>query len=297
MKLTLFSGESNRYRKRITLRIFYVAVIFFIPLLLFGFIQKKLLADNLFVRAMNAPAHWFSSFKSSLTASFKNYLMLVDVKKNNQNLLEERDVLMAQNRLLIGKIDLLEDVVKGTARLNLTHNLLLAANVIGYDVMGAVKTALLDVGLEHGVSEEQMVVSGDGLVGRVTRAYPRSSEVLLLCDPHFAVDVVNERTGSRMMVTGLTENRLKGNRYPFLSHAEFVERGSEIRVGDELMTSGMGGLYPARIPVGKVVEVKSGVDQMVDRLLVQPVVDFAKVRRFFVVLPLEAGVATSQVVP
>lgn len=106
----------------------------------------------------------------------------------------------------------------------------------------------VDVGEQNGVQAGRAVVDNSGVVGQVTRTYPYLSEVTLVTDKNSVVPVQVVRNGLRAVVFG------SGN----LSELElrYQPVDVDIQVGDELVTSGIDGTYPAALPVAKVIRVE-----------------------------------------
>lgn len=137
------------------------------------------------------------------------------------------------------------------------------ARVLSFDPYAESQAIWIDAGSLKGVTIDGPVVTPDGLVGRVIKVFPKMSEILLVADPHFSVDTLNQRTRVRGLVVGSGRGaRLK--RLPLLSHLEFLKLGDEMKPGDLLLTSGESRIYPAGIAVGRVMK----------DLLVLPQVDF-----------------------
>ena len=136
-----------------------------------------------------------------------------------------------------------------------------SARVVGDSGGPFVRTLMLNAGGEDGVRKGEAVVNGDGLVGRVVEAGNRSSRVLLLTDLNSRVPVVLEQSRLRAVLEGDNTNVL---RLSFLTDLD------EIEIGDRVMTSGHGGIFPAGIPVGAVAAIEG------DNVWVAPLVAFGK---------------------
>ena len=109
---------------------------------------------------------------------------------------------------------------------------------------------VLDRGLQHGVLAGQPVIDAHGVAGQVTRVMPLSCEVTLVTDRQAVVPVSVQRTGQRSVAFG---GALSGE-----LELRFLSGGSDLRPGDELVTSGLDGVFPTGIPVGKVSRVEPG---------------------------------------
>jgi len=109
------------------------------------------------------------------------------------------------------------------------------------------RRVVIDRGSNHGVRVGLAVVATNGLVGQVTRVQPLVSEVTLLTHEGMRVPVQVPRTGVRGILWGQGEE--------WLALRDVL---GEVRVaeGDEVVTSGLDGLYPPGIPVGRVVRIE-----------------------------------------
>lgn len=130
-------------------------------------------------------------------------------------------------------------------------------------------TVALDKGTDDGVMNGQPVVAGDGLVGRVVDVSRRRATVLLLTDPQSGVSVRLEGTNQ----PGVANGRAGGD----LLRLEAVPPDVRVRKGDLVFTSGLNiSIYPAGIPVGRVVEVRRIPGAIEQTILVRPVVDVGR---------------------
>ncbi|PLZ02337.1 rod shape-determining protein MreC [Burkholderia sp. WAC0059] len=107
-------------------------------------------------------------------------------------------------------------------------------------------------GSQQGIRNGAPVVSEDGVVGQVTRVFPMQSEVTLLTDKDQAVPVEVLRTGLRSVIYGTAQGDLLDLR--------FVPISADVVAGDELVTSGLDGVYPPGLPVAKVLRVDKQAD-------------------------------------
>ncbi|HEV3105844.1 MAG TPA: rod shape-determining protein MreC [Trinickia sp.] len=118
-------------------------------------------------------------------------------------------------------------------------------------------------GSQQGVQNGSPVVSEDGMIGQVTRVFPMQSEVTLLTDKDQAVPVEVVRTGLRSIVYGTPHGDMLELR--------FVPTSADLVAGDELVTSGLDGVYPQGLPVAKVVRVDKQADTAFARVVCVPV--------------------------
>ncbi len=139
------------------------------------------------------------------------------------------------------------------------------ARVIGVD-LGAYRYRLtLNMGARDGVKPGQPVIDAHGVMGQIKEVLPSTSVVMLITDPAHAIPVVIERTGLRTIAYGSRE----GDQ---LSLPD-IPLAADVRVGDQLLTSGVGGRFPPGFPVGEVRHVAPAATGMFQVALAQPAAD------------------------
>jgi len=161
---------------------------------------------------------------------------------------------------------------------------ILAVQVVSEDPFLASKSLMIDAGQIQGVKSNDVVVSSDGLVGRVLKVFATSSQVMLITDPHFRVDAMSVKSNNRIILRGVDSDLLWGQGYPFLTQTEYLLHAQSFENGEELVTSGFGGIYPAGIPVGKIMDIKPKSSGLFSEAEVLPAVDFMKKTSLYVVL-------------
>jgi rod shape-determining protein MreC len=124
----------------------------------------------------------------------------------------------------------------------------LAAEVVSVELDSLRQRLLINRGSRNGVFKGQAVLSDDGLLGQTTRVGPWSSEIILITDPEHAVPVQIERTGLRTIAVGAGSD-------PTLE-LPYLPANADIQQGDLLLTSGLGGVFPAGFPVARVTDVR-----------------------------------------
>lgn len=227
-----------------------------------------------FFLGLSAPIQWVGhEIADAVSSVLEEYVYLVDVGRDNDQLRREnarlRDDLRRlraeaeENRRLRGLLGLRASVVADT----------IAAEVIARDISPVFRVTRirLDRGERDLVRAGMPVVAAEGLVGHVRRAFGHYADVMLVVDRESAVDVVVRRTGARGMLRGTGES----DRY--LSHIQFLERDDDVRVGDEVYTSGLGQRFPAGILVGHVTDVTRRDYGLYQQAVVTPSVDFSDI--------------------
>lgn len=130
---------------------------------------------------------------------------------------------------------------------------LVSCEVIGRDSTGWWQTIRLDKGAEAGVAEGRAVITPDGLIGRTVGVSGHTADVLLLSDLSCKVSVRLARSGVFGVMEGLGG---KPDEQP-ACRMNYISRTADVQEGDEVVTSGMGGVFPKGLLVGRVVRVEA----------------------------------------
>ena len=156
----------------------------------------------------------------------------------------------------------------------------LAAEVL-YDARDPyTRKVVIDQGRSQGVTLGSPVIDERGVVGQVTRVYPATAEVTLVTDKDAAVPVVKVRTQHRGVAYGLPQTTGMELR--------FMAGNADVQAGDELQTSGLDGIYPAGVPVAKVVSVERRADSAFARIVLQPLAQPDSSRHVLLLQPMSA---------
>ncbi len=156
---------------------------------------------------------------------------------------------------------------------------LIPSEVIARDVSGWWQTLRIGVGRRDGVRENLAVLTADGLAGRTWDASATTAEVLLISDPTCRVSARLPRSGELGVVSGRGIGR--GGRVRL--RMEFVSRHASIEAGDEVVTSGLGGVFPPGIPIGRIESTSPDDLGLYQEAVVVPHADIARLRHVFVV--------------
>ncbi|MBN8807533.1 MAG: rod shape-determining protein MreC [Sphingomonas sp.] len=149
------------------------------------------------------------------------------------------------------------------------------ARLVSSTASSSRRIALLYGGLAQGVHAGMPVLAPDGLVGRILEAGPDTARVLMLIDPDSIVPVRRTRDGAAGFVTGRGDGLLDVK--PIALNADFA-------VGDVLVTSGAGGIFPPNIPVGKVTS-RDSASTLATPFAAPDAFDYAQVLRAYLPTP------------
>ena len=176
----------------------------------------------------------------------------------------------------------LRELLDSTARVG---SRALVAEILSVDLDPYRQRFDLNRGLVDGVYVGQALIDAQGVVGQVVRVGPFSSEAVLITDADHAVPVSLNRNGLRTIAVGTGDSgRL---RLPYLTN------NADIVVGDLLISSGLGGVFPAGYPVGKVLDVRLRPDQAFAEIVAAPASALGRDREVLLVWN-EADVAPAE---
>jgi len=154
---------------------------------------------------------------------------------------------------------------------------LVPCEIVGRSTDAFQNGLLLGCGAADSLRDDMPVTAYAGLVGRLRRVSGERALVETLASPGVAVSAIDQRSG----VVGILRWS-HGNLFT-LNRVDAVE---DVLVGDPLVTSGLGGMYPRGIPVGVVTRMEISLDGLFKELEVRPHVDFVGLRDVFIVRSL-----------
>ena len=152
---------------------------------------------------------------------------------------------------------------------------MLPAELVGSDVSPWFRSVLIDRGRDDGVRSGMPVISEEGLVGLVTATSRGAAKTMLLLDRQTAVDGTVQRSRARGIVRGHGDEGLE---------FEFVARGADVEPGDVVITSGLDGVYPKGLLIGRVIAVSEPGSKLLRTASLEPAVDFGRLEQAFVML-------------
>ena len=131
------------------------------------------------------------------------------------------------------------------------------------------------MGREHGLRSGMPVITDLGVVGLITATSGHAGRSMLLLDRQSVIDGIVQRSRARGIVRGQGTDRLE---------FEFVVGGEDVEVGDVVISSGLGAVYPKGLRIGEVVEVIESDYGLTQKALLRPAVDFGRLEQVFVML-------------
>jgi rod shape-determining protein MreC len=212
--------------------------------------------------------HGVVSFFRGLKNFWGNYVYLRDVQEQNQSLRDEAFRLREENLAFKNLLLKLQGSKEIQELLSTVSRSILVASVIGIDPGQIHKSVHLNKGTRDGVRKDMVVLDRKGrLVGRVVEPVSlRQSRVQLISDEDSGVGVITER----FRVVGILQGDAEGKcRLKYV-----VKTNKDVLVDEEVLTSGLDGIYPSGVPVGKIVSVAEDND-LFKKIVVEPYFDLS----------------------
>lgn len=206
---------------------------------------------------------------------WSNYFFLAEARKENLRLKDEIKLLKLENsryKEVLLTNERLQELLKFQDSTDAT---LIPAMVTGWDSSGMFKSIIIDKGSRERVAINMVVVSSEGVVGRVVSVSPHYSQVLLVPDQNSAIDGVVQSSRGRGMVKGSGSDECS---------FDYVIKTCEIEPGDTIVTSGLGGIFPKGLCLGRVKSVDDSPYKLFKDVKVVPAVNFNKLEEVLIIL-------------
>jgi rod shape-determining protein MreC len=216
-----------------------------------------------------------TSTKEGISRIWNGYINLVRVQEENKRLKKDVETLKAENnnyKEMVYSFERMQALLsfKETAPFKT-----ISARITGKDASNLFKTFTINRGEKDGIKKDMVAIAPEGIVGRVIRTSGRSSLVLLSIDRNSEIAAIIQRTRDEGIVEG------KGSS---LAHLKYIPTLSDIKEGDAVITSGLDGIYPKGLNIGKVMSVKRGDADLFLERDVLPDTDFSKIVEFLVII-------------
>lgn len=151
------------------------------------------------------------------------------------------------------------------------------AKVTGLSSNNWQRSIYIDLGSKDGIKKDMVVINHQGLIGKIINVSPNSSEILLILDSDAGVGArlsENRKTIGIVQGQGIDKKNLAFVHLP---------KEMEIEVGDKVVTSGLGGLYPPELDIGRVLELIESSRGFTKEALIETSVDFDSLEEVFVI--------------
>ena len=219
-----------------------------------------------------------------------------EMLSSHQSLIEENASLRVQQVLLKAQLQRFVALEAENMRLRALLDSpfrigerVLIAELLAVDLDPFSRKIVIDKGSLQGVFPGQPLLDADGVIGQVLHVAPVTSTAVLVTDPSHALPVQIERTGQRAIAVGsATGNCLD---------LPYILNNADVREGDVLVTSGMGGRFPAGYPAGRVTSVVHDPSQPFAQVTAEPSAHPERSRQVLLLWPRTEPPATAAVAP
>jgi len=183
---------------------------------------------------------------AALVAAANRVLGVMTIYRDNVRLTEENERLLGWQQVAL-RLSAENAELRELTRLAPEPAIsFVTARVIADSGGAYARSVMVDAGSENGVTRGQAAITGEGLAGRVSEAGSRAARVLLITDLNSRVPVIVDGTRQRAILAGDNSAR------PSL---RYRDADGVVRIGDRIITSGEGGVFPSGLPVGVVASV------------------------------------------
>lgn len=225
--------------------------------------------------AVQAPIISASSALTGTVGRFgRNYIWMVGARSENERLKE------AVHRLALAT-SAYQEIKQENLRL---RKLLSVSETLPIETMGArviartpsflANVIYIDRGFQDGVHVDSAVLSGDGIVGRTTLVARHQSQVQLITNPDASIGVILETSRMPGVLRGSGD---------YLLDLNYIGNTEQVAVGDLVLSSGLDGIYPKGLAIGKVVDSRKGKG-VFRSIKVQPGVDLTRLEEVLILL-------------
>ena len=154
---------------------------------------------------------------------------------------------------------------------------LVPARVIARDTTPYFRVLKIRLEVEAPIAPRMPVVVAGGVVGQIHEVHATGADVILVSDPRSRLDVISQRNRAQGVVQGLGHDR------DYSAKIAYLDQKDSVRVGDIMVTSGLGHSFPRELIVGRVIQVQPDDRGLFQQATLEPAVDFGRVDTVFVI--------------
>jgi rod shape-determining protein MreC len=216
----------------------------------------------------------FYAFSHGIKNTTAMYVNLINIKKENENLRSHNNELRTHIEKMIelsSENDRLRDLLSFKAQTKMT---LIAAEVVGRDVVIDHNTITINKGTQDGLKAGQAVITTGGVLGYIFKPGPFTSNVMLITDRYSVVDGIIQRTRAHGIVEGKSSTGCS---------LKYVEKTEDVKEGDIVVTGGLDNIFPKGFPIAVVESVERKTFSVSLKVELRPIVDPLKAEEVFVI--------------
>jgi len=210
--------------------------------------------------------------------TWTHYIDLRNTSEQNDILKKNLEIEQFNNHLLKEELKRYKRIEELVSSIPIQDATMIVADVIGWDSTNMSQTVVLNKGTKDGVQENNIVTSNKGLIGRVVEASATASKVLLITDSRSAVDAYVAESREKCVIVGQNKKTCQILYLPINENA---------KVGDELISSGLGGVFPKGLRVGKISEISQDSGRLFFKAELLPTADLKHIEEVMIIIKVE----------
>ncbi len=219
--------------------------------------------------------NFFTQTIQSASDGINHYFSLADVARENDRLQFEVQRLISEKSKLVERLARRKRLSKLMAYEDDLRRETVSASVIGRDATQWSKMVVIDKGTRDGIRNYLAVVTASGVIGKIIHAGPSTSKVLLIIDSRSAVDALFQGSRVSGVVVGVGGDECE---------LKFVPNTANVKVGDYVLSSGLGGVFPKGLIIGKVSQVSVKKQSLFQDVTLVPSSDLSRLEEVLVLL-------------
>lgn len=238
--------------------------------------QSPFFFESLIVTIISPVQVVFTQAVSSISGVFEHYFFVVNSARENKELRMQIDQLSQEKNELTERVKQQERIARLIPNEEPQARQLTVATVIGRDATQWSKVVFIDKGTKQGVYENLAVMTNAGVIGHIIQSTGTTSKVLLITDSRSAVDSLFQGSRVTGVAVGTGNNAVK---------MKYVPMNAKVEVGDPILSSGLGGIFPKGLRIGvvsQIIKMKQGLFQ---DIMVNPSADFSRLEEVLVLMP------------
>ena len=256
----------------------FIAILVLVMILLFfSSSLQPWQGNSWFLSTLHTPIYsleniWHKSIKS-IKDHWKHYIDLSQAAHENTELKKKIFLLETQNIFYQSKVRELERIKKTLGFLKKYEHQVRLVEVTSKRLSPPFQSFRVNRGKDDQIKVGMPVVATEGVVGRVIRTGPMYSDIQLLSDNSFNLDVMLERTRLQTSLQGSGEN---------LCQIRLNQR-ADIQLEDRIVSSGVSGPFPEGLPIGKVIQITYESDLVEQVITIKPWVKYSKLHEVVII--------------
>lgn len=271
-------------KNKLTVTVLVLSVTFFVTIVYTNKSGNKNFIENGIGAVINPVQRVIYNGNSTIVSNFQFLVNYKEIKAENEALRAENnelknkamnyDVFLRENERFRKMWDF------QTQRDEYTY---IGSDIIGKSGNDWLDGFIINKGSNDNLQKGMVVINGEGLVGQINTVGKNWAIVQTLINENIAVAaLLNSTRDSDCIVKGYRDNEDE-----LLAKLYYLPIDSKIQLGDTVTTSGLGGVYPKDLIIGKVIDIEEDKSKLLKSALIKPSVDFDRLEEIFVVIPEE----------